>query len=210
MIATILIGVGIGALAGAGLGRLSAKACADGACPMTATPRRGAAWGGLLGLLFALAVATPQASSAEAAKEGKPATTEAKAPAITEVSTPEEFKKLVLDRKGKALAFFHATWCGPCKRFAPTFEKVARAHAGKAAFVKLDIDKATKVTAASRIRGVPTVIFFDNGKEVKRFVGGASEETLSALLAPKRAEAPEPVLPEPEPRPAPQPRFPVG
>jgi len=206
MVATILMGVGIGALAGAGLGRWSAKACADGACPLTANPRRGALWGGLLGLVLGLALTTPQVSSAEAAREATPPASQAQASGITEVTTPEQFKKLVLDRKGKALAYFHATWCGPCKRFAPVFERLARKHAGKVTFVKLDIDKATKVTAASRIRGVPTVIFFENGKEAKRFLGGASEETLSGLLAPKRAEAPEPALPEPAPRP----RFPVG
>ena len=61
MITRLLIGVAIGALIGALLG--STRSCAGGGCPLTATPGRGAVWGGLLGLMLAFSVAPTQARS---------------------------------------------------------------------------------------------------------------------------------------------------
>ncbi len=57
MIVRIAIGTVVGALIGALLG--STRSCADGGCPLTANPTRGAVWGGLIGMLMALAAAGP-------------------------------------------------------------------------------------------------------------------------------------------------------
>jgi thioredoxin len=178
MLIPLLIAVGLGAVTGMALAH--AKQCAAGACRVTARSTRGAVYGALVGLLLGLGLARgPQVLATETV------TSDARKPKIVDVETVEQFKKLVADRDGKALVFFHATWCGPCKRFAPTFEKLAAGHADKAAFVRIDVDKGAALARALRIRGVPTVLFVKDGKEAGRFVGGADEETLEALLTGK-------------------------
>lgn len=66
---------------------------------------------------------------------------------------------------------FNATWCMPCKKFAPVFDQVA-SEISDADFVSVDIDKAPKTASAFGVQSVPTVVILDeNGKELRRYVG---------------------------------------
>lgn len=53
---------------------------------------------------------------------------------------------------------FSAVWCGPCKLFAPVFEKVSKEYEGKANFVKVDVDANPELARQWGIRSVPTII----------------------------------------------------
>lgn len=72
-------------------------------------------------------------------------------------------------RKGKVLVDFYGPWCGPCKRLAPVLDQLS--EESKVEIVKINIDKAPQLTEKYSVQGVPTVIYFDNGKEKGRFVG---------------------------------------
>ncbi len=67
------------------------------------------------------------------------------------------------------LVYISATWCGPCKTFGPTMEKVA----GTGIPVrKVDADKDQQVLADYQVRSVPAVIKVDStGKMVDKFIG---------------------------------------
>lgn len=74
---------------------------------------------------------------------------------------------------------FNATWCMPCKKFAPAFDKVAEQKYGEINFVSVDIDECPKTAQAFGVQAVPTVIILDkDGKVLKTFVG--TEEILPA------------------------------
>lgn len=80
---------------------------------------------------------------------------------------------------------FSATWCGPCKRFAPTFEKVSEMFHGKIDVQKIDIDdKATmNITEKYNVRAVPTIVFLDSkGNIVNSHVGGMDEQELTSTM----------------------------
>lgn len=71
--------------------------------------------------------------------------------------------------KGWVIVDFSADWCGPCKRFAPTFEEVSDSYNGKVLFAKFDETKPTAVGERLWIKSLPTIILFKDGKEVNRF-----------------------------------------
>lgn len=72
---------------------------------------------------------------------------------------------------------FTATWCVPCQRMNPTID--ALINAGRSV-VRVDIDKQHDVATQYKISIVPTLLFLQGGREIKRFVGVTSKETLEA------------------------------
>jgi thioredoxin 1 len=69
---------------------------------------------------------------------------------------------------------FSASWCGPCKTLASTFNEVKNSFTG-VLFNEYDIDDSSDVASQFGIRSVPTVILVKDGKEVKRIVGANSK-----------------------------------
>ncbi len=53
---------------------------------------------------------------------------------------------------------FSATWCGPCQKFAPIYEKAAPKYAGKVNFYKVDVDNERELAELFQIEVVPTVV----------------------------------------------------
>ncbi|TMM51749.1 thioredoxin TrxC [Sulfitobacter sabulilitoris] len=66
---------------------------------------------------------------------------------------------------------FWAPWCGPCKMMAPQFTQAAGQLRGQARLVKVNTEDHPKASATYGIRGIPTLIAFKGGREVKRQAG---------------------------------------
>lgn len=66
---------------------------------------------------------------------------------------------------------FWASWCGPCRQFAPTFEAASRFAEGKMVFLKVNTEENAMISNRLHIRGIPTLMIFKNGKEVARESG---------------------------------------
>ena len=78
---------------------------------------------------------------------------------------------------------FWAPWCGPCRSFAPTFQSVARELGAKIIFVKLNTEAFPDAGQLFSIRGIPTLIVFEKGKEVDRQSGAMPLQTLKEYLS---------------------------
>jgi thioredoxin 2 len=95
----------------------------------------------------------------------------------------ETFRRTVDASELPVLVDFYADWCAPCKVMAPAVDAVAAAYQGRALVGKLNTDHAPRTASEFQIRGVPTVIVFDGGREVARQTGAVPQRTLEELLA---------------------------
>jgi thioredoxin 1 len=81
--------------------------------------------------------------------------------------------------KGKVvLVDFWAAWCAPCRMMAPVLNDVAGELSGNQKVGKINIEQQKALANQFKVRSIPTLILFKNGKEVKRFVGIKQKEFL--------------------------------
>ena len=84
--------------------------------------------------------------------------------------------------KGLSLVDFNAPWCAPCKMQEPILEKLSQKYKDKVRIGAMNIDENKKTADRFGIQSIPTLIIFQKGKEIQRFVGLQSEGTLSDAL----------------------------
>ena len=92
------------------------------------------------------------------------------------------FEADVLKSERPVLVDFWAQWCAPCRMLAPTVEAVAEKYAESASVVKLNVDDNPAISQRYGIKGIPTLIVFDGGRELERMVGAASKDAISRVV----------------------------
>jgi thioredoxin 1 len=94
------------------------------------------------------------------------------------------FNQIIQSDKPVLVDFF-ATWCGPCQMLAPILKEVKANLGERISIIKIDVDKNQAVAAQYQVRGVPTMILFQNGKQLWRQSGVLSKEDIIKIIVEK-------------------------
>ena len=90
--------------------------------------------------------------------------------------------------KGLTLVDFYADWCGPCRMLTPVLEELQQEIQDKAIIAKIDIDEAQKIASSFQVTSVPTLILFQDGKEIGRIVGLRDKEAIKEFIFTKESK----------------------
>lgn len=99
----------------------------------------------------------------------------------TQDLTAEEFNDTI-SANDIVLVDFWATWCGPCRQFAPTFAASSEKHPD-VVYAKVDTEAEQELAAAADIRSIPTLMAFKKGKLVFNQAGALPPAGLEDLVA---------------------------
>jgi len=96
--------------------------------------------------------------------------------------TDEAFESFILQSELPVVVDFWAPWCGPCKMVSPILEKFAHEYAGKLIVTKINTDENPKWAGQFGVQGIPTILFFSQGKMVHQQVGAVPEPYLRDMV----------------------------
>jgi thioredoxin 1 len=94
------------------------------------------------------------------------------------------FDTIIKSEKPVLIDFF-ATWCGPCKMLAPILKEVKDSLGERVSIIKIDVDKNQGIASKYQVRGVPTMILFQNGKQLWRQSGLLAKEEIIKTIVEK-------------------------
>jgi thioredoxin 1 len=92
----------------------------------------------------------------------------------------DSFEQTITDNE-IVLVDFWADWCGPCKRFAPIYDKASDQH-GEITFAKLDTDANQALSGQLGIEGIPTLMAFREGVLVFNQAGALPGPALQQVI----------------------------
>jgi len=96
--------------------------------------------------------------------------------------TKQNFDEEVLKTEDVVLVDFWATWCGPCKMFAPVLEEIASENHSGLKIGKVDVDNEPDLAGQFKVKSIPTVGIFKVGKLAATSVGVKSKKDLMQMV----------------------------
>jgi thioredoxin 2 len=99
---------------------------------------------------------------------------------VSEVNS-KNFQKILSLADKPVVVDFWASWCGPCRVYAPEYERASKENQN-AIFLKINTEEEQQLSAAFGIRGIPCTLIFKNSKEVKRQSGAMSADQLKSFI----------------------------
>jgi len=96
--------------------------------------------------------------------------------------TDVNFDETIQNSAVPVLVDFWAPWCAPCRMIEPIIGEIADEYAGKATVCRVNTDEHREAAIEYAINAIPTLILFNNGRLVKKWVGLTSKRDIVAEL----------------------------
>jgi thioredoxin 1 len=91
----------------------------------------------------------------------------------------------IINTEKPVLIDFYASWCGPCQMLGPVLKQVKDSLGERVSIIKIDVDKNQEIAAVCNVKSVPTMLLFQNGKQLWRQSGVLSKEEILKTIIEK-------------------------
>ena len=98
-------------------------------------------------------------------------------------TTDNDFAAEVLQSDKPVVVDFWAEWCGPCKAIGPALEEIADEMGDQVKIVKVNIDENPQTPQQYGVRGIPTLLIFENGEVKAEKIGALPKSKLAEWVA---------------------------
>lgn len=99
-----------------------------------------------------------------------------------DIHSKTEFEQDVLQSDLPVLVYFSATWCGRCRMQKPILKIIERDKADIVKIAKVDVEENADLKEEYAVTGTPTMLMMNGGKEVARFVGVMTKESIEDFI----------------------------
>jgi len=97
-------------------------------------------------------------------------------------ATDDSFEEDVLKSSLPVLVDYWADWCSPCKTISPILADIAEEYKGRLKVVKFNVDEHRVIPAKYAVRGIPTLMLFNDGDIEATKVGALNKSQLAAFI----------------------------
>ena len=97
-------------------------------------------------------------------------------------TSDNNFENDVIKSNMPTIVDFWAEWCGPCKQIGPILEEISDEKKDQINIYKINIDENPEVPQKYDVRGIPTLMFFNDGKLIDTKVGSLPKSSLNAWI----------------------------
>ena len=100
----------------------------------------------------------------------------------TFTTNDQNFEKDISTQDVPVVVDFGAEWCGPCKQLDPILEEIAKENINKLKIFKINIDENPETPQKFGVRGIPTIMLFNDGKLIDTKVGSLPKSALESWI----------------------------